>query len=263
MHADRNLRRCGGDRLVDRLYIKLDQSGWVVAVGSHPLADGRIAEHGERHFVELNIATAHRGKIGNLGTIDYGQVAEEIARAVIDAGISIATAAPEVHGRWRRQGHLGQRRSVIAKERELVERDRLAPRYLARHMRSGEGKLMAILVMEGETRRANIEAFDPLNEPAPIGATAKLAVGNDGKTNLLLKFDDVADRLVLSGGEALLVEFAVAEGTKGTAERGRAKQAADMVGTEGRAMHGALSKRHASSSRLRILDIMKNPGAKL
>ncbi len=90
-------------------------------------------------------------------------------------------------------------------------------------MRSGEGKLITILVTEGETRRANIEALGALNEPAPIGATAKLAIGDDGKANVLLKFDDVADRLVLGGGEALLVEFAVVEGTKGLAECERAQ----------------------------------------
>lgn len=72
-------RRCDSDRLLDRLYIKLGQPGWNVTVDGHPLAHGRIKEHGERHFIELNIAAARRGKIGNLGAIDCGQVAEKIA----------------------------------------------------------------------------------------------------------------------------------------------------------------------------------------
>ena len=102
-------RRCDSDRLLDRLYIKLGQPGWNVTVDGHPLAHGRIKEHGERHFIELNIAAARRGKIGNLGAIDCGQVAEKIARAVIDAEISIPTATLEMHGRQRRQCHLRQR----------------------------------------------------------------------------------------------------------------------------------------------------------
>jgi hypothetical protein len=67
------------------------------------------------------------------------------------------------------------------KERELVECYRLTPGYLARHTRRGEGELIAFLVMEGETCLADIEALGAFNEPAPIGATAKLAVGDDRK----------------------------------------------------------------------------------
>jgi len=82
------------------------------------------------------------------------------------------------------------------------------------------------------------KTFDALDEPAPIRATAKLAVADHAEPNLLLQPNGVADRGILGGNEARLVQVAGRKGAKRLAQLGRAQQAADMVGAKRRTMHG-------------------------
>ena len=72
MHADRHRRRCRGNRIAKRLDIEAGQSRRIVAVGGHALAHDRVAQHGKRDFVELNVTAAGGGQRGDLGAIDRG-----------------------------------------------------------------------------------------------------------------------------------------------------------------------------------------------
>src|SRR6202051_5158057 len=121
MHADRHRRRRRRDRIAER----------------------------------VNIEAAGGGQRGDLGAIDRGKIAEEFFRAVIDAGNGIPGAAPKMHGRWRRQGHLGERLGVVAEKAILIKRDRPLPRHFAGHQRRGEGEFLTLLVAEGEARLAD------------------------------------------------------------------------------------------------------------
>ena len=241
MHADRHRRRCRRDRVAERLDIEAGQPRRIVAVGGHPLAHDRVAQHGQRDFVELNIAAAGGGQRGDLGAIDRGKIAKEFFRTVIDAGDRIAAAAPKMHGRRRRQGRFRHRLGVVAEKTELIERDRPLPRHCAGHQRRGERELQTLLVAEGEARFADAQALGALDEAAPIRRAAEFTVGDHGKPGVRLQRDGVADRHVLRGGKAGLVERAIAEGAISLPQSRRAQQAADMVGAERRAMHGAFS----------------------
>ena len=142
-----------------------------------------------------------------------------------------------MHARRRRQRHFGESGGVVAKEGELVERDRDAPGELAGHERRREGELCALFIVKGKAGLRYSKTFDALDEPAPIRAAAKLAVADDAEPNLLLQPDGVADRGILGGNEAGLVQVAGRKGAKRLAQRRWAQQAADVVGAKRRTMH--------------------------
>jgi len=142
-----------------------------------------------------------------------------------------------MHGRRRRQGHFRQRLGIVAEEEKFIERDRPLPRHFAGHQRRGEGKLQTLLVAKGEARLADAQALGALDEAAPIRGAAEFAVGDHGKPGVHLQRDGVADRRILRGDKAGLVERTIGEGAISLAQSLRAQQAADMVGAERRAMH--------------------------
>jgi hypothetical protein len=67
------------------------------------------------------------------------------------------------------------------------------------------------------------------------GGAAELAVGYRLEPDLLLHADDIGDCGVLGGLQALVVELAGSVRLARVEQRGRAQQAADMVGAERRA----------------------------
>lgn len=63
--------------------IEAEQRVGVAAVRPGLLAHQRVAEHGERHLVELQIAAARRRQLGNLGAV-HGDEIIEIALLGVD-----------------------------------------------------------------------------------------------------------------------------------------------------------------------------------
>jgi hypothetical protein len=94
-----------------------------------------------------------------------------------------------------------------------------------------------LFITELKARGGNVETFGTFDEAAPVGAAAKLAVCDDGQPNVLLQLYRIADRCVLGGGKPDIVDFACMKCAKRLAQRGRAQQAADVVGTNRRMNH--------------------------
>ena len=67
---------------------------------------------------------------------------------------------------------------------------------------------MAMIIMKGKKRLADLQAIDPLDERGPVGGAAKLAVGDGFQPHRFLQRDDFVDRLILDPGERLLADFA-------------------------------------------------------
>jgi len=120
---------------------------------------------------------------------------------------------------------------------ELIQCDRISARHFAGYEWGSEGELLTFLIAELKARRGDVETFDTFDEAAPVGATAELAVSNDREPNFFLQLYNVADRCILGGGEAGIVDFAGMECAKRLAQRGRTQQAADVVGTNRRVDH--------------------------
>ena len=98
----------------------------------------------------------------------------------------------------------------VAQELELVERQRLRARELAGRVGRGEVDLVAVVVAELEHRLADLEALAALDEPAPVGAAAELAVGHDREAALLLQRHHVADAAILDAAELRIVDLPAA-----------------------------------------------------
>jgi hypothetical protein len=88
--------------------------------------------------------------------------------------------------------------------------------------------------VEFEGRRLDGESFDPFDKAAPIGASAKLAIGHDREADLFLHPDRVADALILNLQKHAVVDASADMVPKRLAKPWRAKQAADMIGAEWR-----------------------------
>ena len=147
-----------------------------------------------------------------------------------------------------------------AQEFEFVERQRLLPLELCRRVGRGEFDLMARIVAKLEQRWLDREAVDPLDEAAPIGATAEFAVGDDLQPDLLLQLHDVADALVLQLARTRHRRSPWRRVAEGLPQHRRPQQTADMIGTERRT---ALRRRswHTSPENIfyRSIDESRSP----
>ena len=78
MHRDRHVGRDTRDRGIDHARIGERQRVGIVAAGAHMLAQRRIAQIGEVHFVELQVAAARVRKAAHDLGIERAEVAVEI-----------------------------------------------------------------------------------------------------------------------------------------------------------------------------------------
>ena len=215
--------------------VAVDQTLGVLALDAQALAHVGVAQHRERHFVELEVAGAARGEVGDLLAIDGDQIGEELLGVGIGARVDPGGAAPEVHRRRRRQRDLRRAPRRAREEVELGARDRAAPRQPAGGVRRQERLLGAGLVAEREARGLGGHAVDAIDEARPVRGAAELAVGDRFEPGLLLQRHRVADGAVLDRLELVVGETVLAPGAVRLAQLGRAQQAADVIGAERRA----------------------------
>ena len=78
-------------------------------------------------------------------------------------------------------------------------------------------------------------AAEPVDEVHVPGRAAELAVGGRAQADVLLQLDRVADRVVLDRAQLFGVDRVVREVLARLQQRGRAEQAADVVGSVRRA----------------------------
>src|SRR3954451_25033216 len=103
-----------------------------------------------------------------------------------------------------------------------------------RRVGRGEIDFMAMVVAKLEQRGADLQALGALHEAPPIGTAAKLPIGDDLKTGLLLHANRGAHAVVLNADELVLADLAAGAAAERLAQRRRAQQAADVIGTKRR-----------------------------
>ena len=142
------------------------------ASGSSPIArtpsrSFGVAEIGEIGLVELQIAAAAGGEVGDLFCIDAGEVGEEV-RDVGIGGRSIASRPPRkctMLGEGMR--HLGRRSGGGGQEGEVLAEDRSRPSELAGDGEPGRREVeVAVLAVKvgGDAIPAHRDALEPLQE---------------------------------------------------------------------------------------------------
>ncbi len=119
-------------------------------------------------------------------------------------------------------------------ELELVDRERLHALDLLARIRRRELVFVSGIVAKRINRALDLEAFCALDETAPVGAAAKLAVVCDFEACTLLQLQNLADAVVLYLFERRVIDRAVHMLLECLTQRGRPEQAADMIGTERR-----------------------------
>jgi len=94
------------------------------------VADGGVAQHGDRDLIKLNIAAASVGEIGDLLPVDGGEVSKEEFRIRIDLWVGEIRAAVEVHCGGRRHRDLRRHLRHPLEKGKLVSSERLCARKL-------------------------------------------------------------------------------------------------------------------------------------
>ncbi len=200
-------------------------------------AQVRIAQVGHVHLVELDIAAAGGGEVGDLLGVDAGEVGVEVLDVGIGLGVDGVSAAAEVDHARRWDGDLGRLAGHRLQEGEVVDEDRLGARDLAHDPHGGRAaRLGPLLVVERrrELRLVHLHIGDLQQEIDLPGLAVVFAVGDRLQAEILLQLDHVADGVVLDGGQGGLVDLAGRLSDAGVKKRLRAKQAADVVGAKRR-----------------------------
>ena len=91
---------------------------------------------------------------------------------------------------------------------------------------------MAVVVVKFELRFLDDQAVGERDKTRPIGRAAKFAVGGEAQPGFFLQFHYAADGVVLDFAEFGLADFFRRKLPERLAQRGRAQQAADVVGAK-------------------------------
>ena len=121
---------------------------------------------------------------------------------------------------------------------ERLAEDRLGDAELAVDVERGGRPLdvaLGVVELDREVARRLGDAVERVDEVHVPGGAAELAVGHRLEPDLLLHADDLVDRGVLGGLQALVVERAGGVRLARLVQLGRAQQAPDVVGAERRA----------------------------
>ena len=89
-----------------------------------------------------------------------------------------------------------------------------------------------MIVVKFELRFLDDEAVGERDKARPIGRATKFAVGSQTQPDFLLQFHHVADGVVLNLPELRFVDRLRRKLLERLAQRGRAQQAADVVGAK-------------------------------
>src|SRR6202008_1293128 len=177
-------------------------------------------------LVELHVAAACPGELGDLGLIDLSQISKKLLR------IGVPTApvgeAVEVHGGRRRH------RDLLVLKRQFIQSDRRAARDLAADVRRGEFRLVPFGIMEREPRVAHFQAAGETHELLPGGDAAELAVGDYLEAAAFLQLDHLADACVLDAAKRSVIKLFCCMLPECIPELLRAQQGADVIGAKRR-----------------------------
>src|SRR2546426_1290809 len=223
------------------------QLRWIFAVAPHLRADALVAQAGEGHVVDLQVAAAGGGEIADLLPVGARDVAPEFLDVRVRLGIDDFAAASHVEVGGRGDAQLRGPRGLAFQEFEGLEHDGSSPSYfLVYDHHRARLRLGAVLAVELERVLAlggddAVEAGEEVD--VPEGA-AELAVGHRLQAGGFLHPHRFADAAVLDFPE--LRGFICA----GLLQRSRAQKAADMVGAKGWAHGRAYNSKVSAAMRL-------------
>src|SRR5262245_50837056 len=233
MHGDRHV---GGDvrhRGIDQIGIALGELARVVTAPFLSLAVVGVAQHGDEHFVELQVAAACIGEGTHALAVGGAQLAEELLERRVGLLAHRGAAGAAVERRRRRDRDLGRSRRVRLDELEMLQHRVVGEAEFAddaRALRPGLHTLERNALLHHVAFGA-VEA--PQEVEVPPGA-AELAVGDRLEPDLLLLLDHALDLAILDRLERGRIYPALGVLLARLLQRCRTQQAADMVGAERR-----------------------------
>src|SRR5262245_22251148 len=233
MHGNRHV---GGDvrhRGIDQVGITLGEPAWVVAAPFLGLAVDGVAQHGDEHLVELQVATAGIGESAHALAVGGAQLGEELLEGGIGLLAHRGAAGAAVERRRRRNRDLRRPRRVRLDELEMLQHRVIGKAELADDARALRACLHA-LECDALLHHVALGAVEtPEEVEVPPGA-AELAVGDGLESHLLLLLDDALDLAILHRLERGRIDLALGVLFARLLQRCRTQQAADMVGAERR-----------------------------
>ena len=229
-----------GERLVDVADVGLVLMLRVAADRAHVLALLRVVDVGEARVVELEIRAAELGDATHLLPVRSDEVGPELVEVGVERLVYRGSAAAVVDHARRRDRQLRHLpfRGARAQEGERVAEDRVRQPDPAAHVQRWRGELdRAPLVAELHVQRLvhhlrdTVEGVDEVHVPR---RAAELAVGDRPQADVALQLHDVADRGILGRAELVAVDPAGRVVLPRPQQLGRAQEAADVIGAEGR-----------------------------
>ena len=244
VNADGQAVGRAGDHRVDDRDVGVQEIAPVVAALLEELAHARVAELDQRGLVDLQVAAVRLGQRAHLLMVGGDEVRPERIEVRIDlaADIGAPGAVMDVAGAGQRDLRRAARHRL--EEGEIAGVLRTFPGDAVDHLGDAARGAVAVRLRLGPAGLFSQFDRDAGNarrgKRIRIGSAPEVAVGHDGKPDVLLQLHDAADRFVLDRSQRLARE--PAQGMLGARaqQRGRPQQAADMLGAKRRrAAHGS------------------------
>src|SRR3984957_1534879 len=231
MHGHRHVRRNVGHRDVDELAVEWAERFGIVAAILHLLAIFRIAQHGDEHFVELQVATAGIGESAHGFFVRLAEIVEHRVELGIDRLVDRCADRAAVQRRRRRDGYLRRTLGVRLDEFEMLD-----------HRMAGKADLAGDLgAFVARPRRGEGDAglhdglLDAVETPEEIEVppgTAEFTVGDRLQAGRFLLLDDVLDLAIFHRFQLVRRDLALGVALARLFQRRGPQQTADMIGAK-------------------------------
>ena len=121
MHGHRHVGRDIRDRRVDEIAVERAERVRIVAAVLHLLAVLRVAQHGDEHFVELQIAAAGIGKGAHGLFVGLAEIVEHLVERRIDRLVDRRRGGAAIKRRRRRDRHFRRAGRVGFEKLEMLQ----------------------------------------------------------------------------------------------------------------------------------------------
>src|SRR3984957_18653531 len=232
MHRNDHVAWSIADRIIHEPTIEARQGVGIVAARLGRFADRRIAEIGEIGVVELEIAAATLGEIGDLVAIGGGEIVVEAFQLGVDAVADRLAAAAEMEHRRRGNADLGGLARCAFEEIEISPLDRRGMANLGfdMHGRRPEADFRAVVLAKlgGEFAIGDRDAVEFLKKIDMEKGAAKLAVRDAFEPDALLAPYNLSNAVVLDAPKFIGGKLARKKSLARPGEPARAAKAADI-----------------------------------
>ena len=252
MHGDGHARRAPGAGGVGEIGIDLQQPVGIVAAAAQVVALRLVAEVGDEHLVELQVAAARLAEGAHRLAVGPAEIGEKRLHVGVDRPLDRLPSAAIVQRRRRRDGHLGHRRPGDRfQEPEMAEHGmagrEIDPAVNVQAFRLG----LRALELQALRHAHQLDAVELAQEVVVPPRTAELAVSHRLQADQFLPGYQLPDLVVLDRPELGRRDLAGRSPGARRFHRRGAQQASHLVGAERRV--GAQAQRPASRpSALRI-----------